>query len=255
MAFSPATRSLSAFRSLSVDRHVRPLPRLFIGLALYGFADALIIRAAIGVDPWMAFTQGLSVLTGWGVGWLANISGLLILLLWIPLRQRPGLGTLANILVVGTMIEVGLWLLPVPAAAGLWAQILFFTAGLLLLAVASGIYIGTGLGPGPRDGLITGIHSRLGWPIWLARTVVEGTVLAIGWLLGGDVGVGTVVFAVLIGPLCGLTLPLFAGRRARALSDPALIDTAPVGPAPVGTAPVSPSSPPPSAPASSRAPA
>lgn len=200
--------------------------RLVVGLVLYGIADALMIRAAIGVDPWTVFAQGASQVSGWGIGLLTNVIGLLVLLLWIPLRQRPGLGTLLNVLLVGTSIELGLWLLPVPSV--LWAQVLYFAAGMLLLAVASGIYIGVGLGPGPRDGLMTGLHSRLGWPLWLGRTAVEGTVLLVGWLLGGDVGVGTLVFAVLIGPLCGVMLPLLArgpgwvaasaGARARATS-------------------------------------
>lgn len=184
------------------------LTQLVLGLMLYGIADALMIRAAIGVDPWTVFAQGLAGLTGIGIGWLTNLIGLAVLLLWIPLRQRPGAGTLLNVLLVGSSIELGLWLLPSPTA--LWLQIVYFAAGLVLLAVASGLYIGARLGPGPRDGLMTGIHSRLGWPIWIARMSVEGSVLLVGWLLGGDVGVGTVVFAVAIGPLCGLTLPLFA---------------------------------------------
>ncbi len=183
------------------------LLRLIPGLLLYGIADAFMIRAAIGVDSWTVFAQGISVRTGLSIGLLTNIIGLLVLLLWIPLRQKPGMGTVLNILLVGPGIELGLWLLPTPEA--LWLRVVFFTIGLLLLAVASGIYIGAHLGPGPRDGLMTGIHSRFGTPIWIARTGVEVTVLIIGWILGGNVGVGTVAFALLIGPLCNLTLPLF----------------------------------------------
>lgn len=186
----------------------RRIIQLLIGLVLYGIADAMMIRAAIGVDPWTVFAQGFSNLTGIGIGWLTNIIGLLVLLLWIPLRQKPGIGTVLNILIIGPSIELGLWLIPSPPE--LWQQILLFTAGLLLLAVASGLYIGSHFGPGPRDGLMTGIHSRTGWPIWIGRTIVEVTVLVIGWLLGGDVGFGTLAFAVLIGPLCGITLPMFA---------------------------------------------
>jgi uncharacterized membrane protein YczE len=183
--------------------------RLLGGLVLYGFADSLIIRAAVGVEPWTVLAQGVAERTGWGIGILTNVIGLGVLLLWIPLRKRPGIGTLLNVLLVGTTIEFGLWL--IPPVDLLWLQILLFVAGLLLLAVASGIYIGAALGPGPRDGLMTGIHSRLGWPIWLARGVVEGSVLLVGWLLGGDVGIGTLVFALTIGPLCGLTLRWFGG--------------------------------------------
>ncbi|WP_449282104.1 membrane protein YczE [Leucobacter sp.] len=187
--------------------------RLIPGLLLYGIADAFMIRAAIGVDPWTVFAQGLSVRTGLGIGLLTNIIGLLVLLLWIPLRQRPGIGTVLNILLVGPGIELGLWLLPVPEA--LWLRVLFFAIGLVLLAVASGVYIGAHLGPGPRDGLMTGIHARFGTPIWVGRTAVEVTVLAIGWVLGGNVGLGTVAFALLIGPLCSVTLPLFDPRLRR----------------------------------------
>ncbi|WP_368498492.1 YitT family protein [Herbiconiux sp. A18JL235] len=189
------------------------IPQLVVGLVLYGFADALIIRAAIGVAPWTVFAQGLSNVTGLGIGLLTNIVGLCVLAFWIPLRQRPGLGTVLNVLLIGPSIELGLWLLP--TVSELWQQALLFAAGLLLLAVASGIYIGARMGPGPRDGLMTGIHSRLGWPIWRGRALVEGSVLVVGWLLGGNVGVGTVLFAVLIGPLCGVTLRLFGvtGKR------------------------------------------
>jgi len=190
------------------------LARLVAGLFLYGFAEALMIRAAVGIDPWTVFAQGVSRATGLSIGVVTILIGALVLLAWIPLRQRPGLGTVLNVLLLGPFIEVGLWLLPSPVGT-LWIQITYFTAGLLLLAVASGIYIGVAFGPGPRDGLMTGIHSRLGWPIWAGRTAVEGTVLAVGWLLGGDVGFGTLAFALLIGPLCGITLPLFAGRAGR----------------------------------------
>lgn len=181
--------------------------RLIPGLLLYGLADALMIKAAIGVDSWTVFTQGISVHTGFGIGILTNIIGLAVLLIWIPLRQKPGLGTVLNILLVGPGIELGLWLLPTPET--MWLRVAYFAAGLVLLAFASGIYISARLGPGPRDGLMTGFHLRFGTPIWVARTGIEVTVVTIGWLLGGNVGIGTLVFALLIGPLCALTLPLF----------------------------------------------
>ncbi|KQM59359.1 membrane protein YczE [Agreia sp. Leaf210] len=191
----------------------RRLARLISGLALYAFADALMIRAALGVDPWTVFAQGLVVQTGLGFGLLTNIIGGLVLLLWIPLRQRPGLGTVLNVLLIGPFIELSLWILP--AMPNVWAQAGMFTAGLVLLAVASGIYIGAQMGPGPRDGLMTGIHNRFGWPIWVGRFGVEATVLLIGWLLGGNVGLGTLAFALLIGPLCNITLPLMGVRSGR----------------------------------------
>ena len=189
------------------------LVRLIPGLLLYGVADAFMIEAAVGVDSWTVFAQGISVHTGLSIGLLTNIIGLLVLLLWIPLKQKPGLGTVLNILLVGPGIELGLWLLPTPDA--MWLRVVFFVIGLLLLAVASGIYIGANLGPGPRDGLMTGIHSRFGTPLWVGRTAVEVTVLVIGWILGGNVGVGTVAFALLIGPLCNITLPLLDPATAK----------------------------------------
>ena len=185
--------------------------QLLIGLVLYGVGISLMVQAAIGLDPWTVFAQGISIHTGIGIGWLSNIIGVFVLLLWIPLRQRPGVGTLLNILIIGPSLELGLWLIPQPEGF-LW-QALMFAAGLLMLAVASGLYIGAKFGPGPRDGLMTGLHARLGWPIWVARSVVEITVLATGWLLGGNVGIGTLAFALLVGPLCNWTLPMFDTRR------------------------------------------
>lgn len=189
----------------------RRLTQLLIGLVLYGVADALIIRASIGVDPWTVFAQGVSAHTGIGIGWLTNIIGFVVLLLWIPLRQRPGLGTVLNILIIGPSIELGLWLVPVTDA--LWIRIPLFAVGLFLLAIASGLYIGAALGPGPRDGLMTGIHTRFGWPIWAGRTAVEVSVVAVGWMLGGQVGAGTLAFALLVGPLVGVTLRWFSIPR------------------------------------------
>jgi uncharacterized membrane protein YczE len=213
----------------------RRIIQLLVGLVLYGIAGALMIRAVLGVDPWTVLAQGLSVRTGLGIGILTNIIGVLVLLLWIPLRQKPGVGTVLNILIIGPSIELGLWL--VPPMTQLWAQILVFAAGLLLLAVASGLYIGARMGPGPRDGLMTGLHRRFGVPIWVARTSVEITVLTIGWILGGNVGVGTVAFALLIGPLCNITLPLFAIRAPEADSAAVETDRTPTVPVPTATPP------------------
>ncbi|MGY4858346.1 membrane protein YczE [Cryobacterium sp. AP23] len=188
----------------------RRLVQLLIGLFLYGIGIALIVRGGIGVAPWDVLTQGIDSHAHLGFGLVTTIISGIVLLLWIPLRQKLGVGTVANALLVGPSADVGLWL--IPADLDLWVRVLLFAAGLVLLAVASGIYIGADLGPGPRDGLMTGLHGRTGWPIWAVRTGIEGSVLAIGWLLGGNVGVGTVLFALLVGPLCQWTLPLFARR-------------------------------------------
>ncbi len=171
----------------------RRVLQLVVGLALYGFGCGLTIVAGLGVDPWTVFAEGLAQRTGIGVGWITNIVGLAVLLLWIPLRQKPGAGTLLNVLLVGTAIQATVTV--IPPVHGLIAQALVLLAGVLVVAVASGLYIGARFGPGPRDGLMTGMHNRFGWPIWVARLTVEVTVLTIGWLLGGTVGIGTVVFA------------------------------------------------------------
>ena len=182
--------------------------RLLIGLGLYGAAIALMVRAHLGVGPWDVLSQGVAGVTALPFGVVTNGIGALLLLVWWPLRQRPGIGTLANVLLVGSSAQAVLDVTgPVD---GLVAQATLFAAGMVLLAVATGVYVGAGLGAGPRDGLMLGLHRRLGLPIWLARTLVEGTALLAGWLLGGNVGIGTVVFAVGIGPLCGLTVRLMA---------------------------------------------
>ena len=186
---------------------IRRAVQLLLGLCLYGIALAFILRAAIGVAPWDVLTQGISLKTGWGFGTITVVVGAVVLLFWIPLKQKPGIGTVLNVLLVGPAADLGLWLLPTDL--DLWARILLFPAGLVLLALATGLYIGARFGPGPRDGLMTGIRDRTGWPIWVGRTGVELVVLAAGWLLGGTVGIGTVLFALLIGPLCNITIPWF----------------------------------------------
>ena len=181
--------------------------QLLIGLFLYGFSLAMMIRATLGVSPWDVLGQGAALQTGVPFGLMTNIIGAIVLLLWIPLRQKPGIGTLLNVLLVGPSAEVGLAVLGEPTQ--LWVRIVLFAGGLMLLAVSSGLYIGAQYGPGPRDGLMTGVHRRFGLPIWLVRTAIEGTVLLLGWLFGGPVGLGTVAVVLLIGPLVHLALPLF----------------------------------------------
>jgi len=184
----------------------RRVLQLLIGLILYGFGCALTVEAGLGVDPWTVFAQGVAIHTGIGIGWITNIVGFLVLLVWIPLRQKPGVGTIANILLVGTSMQATLAI--VPPVSGTLAQFAVLLGGILVVAVASGLYIGARFGPGPRDGLMTGMNARLGWPIWLCRLLVEATVLVAGWVLGGTVGIGTVLFAILIGPLVHIALPL-----------------------------------------------
>ena len=204
----------------------RRLTQLIIGLFLYGMGIALIVRGAIGVAPWDVLTQGVDNHTHLGFGLITVILSGVVLLLWIPLRQKPGVGTVLNALLVGPSADVGLAL--IPADLDLWARILLFAAGLLLLAVATGLYIGAHFGSGPRDGLMTGLHRRTGWPIWIVRTGIELTVLSIGWALGGNVGVGTVLFAVLVGPLCNWTIPFFSIRRPASVDASEEADQRPV---------------------------
>jgi uncharacterized membrane protein YczE len=184
----------------------RRIVQLAVGLFAYGIAISLMIRAGIGVSPWDVLSQGVSLHTGIPFGLVTNIIGLVVLLFWIPIRQKPGIGTVANVIVIGPSAQFGLWLLP--EQTDLVARILFFAGGLALLAIATGLYIGARFGPGPRDGLMTGIHRRFGWRIWIVRTAIEVVVLTIGWLLGGNVGIGTLAFALLVGPMVSVTLPL-----------------------------------------------
>jgi uncharacterized membrane protein YczE len=175
----------------------------------------MLLLAGLGVDPWDVFHQGLSRRLGLGVGTWAIIVGVAVLLLWIPLRQRPGLGTLSNVVIVGLVIDVVL--AEVPPVHGLAARLLVMCGGVILNGIATGAYIGAGLGPGPRDGLMLGLAAR-GHSIRVMRTCIELTVLVTGWLLGGTVGIGTVVYALSIGPIAHVSIPLLAiepsGRAA-----------------------------------------
>ena len=186
---------------------LRRVAQLLAGLFFYGFSSGMMIRAGLGVSPWDVLGQGTSLQTGIPFGFVTNLIGLVVLLLWIPLRQKPGPGTVLNVLLVGPSAEVALAVLATPG--NVVDQIVLFAAGLVLLAVATGLYIGARMGPGPRDGLMTGLHARFGWPIWAVRTGIEVSVLAVGWALGGAVGLGTVAFALLIGPMVNRTVPFF----------------------------------------------
>jgi|SRR5579875_999871 len=183
---------------------IRRLSQLYAGLVLYGLSDSMLLLAGLGVDPWDVLHQGLSRRLGLGVGTWALIVGAAVLILWRPLRQRPGFGTLSNALVIGPVIDLALALIPAPHGPALrWSMML---GGVVLNGVATGAYIGAGLGPGPRDGLMVGLASR-GHSLRAARTTIEATVLLGGWLLGGTVGIGTIAYALGIGPLVHVFVP------------------------------------------------
>ena len=198
---------------------MRRLIQLHLGLCLFGFALALMVRATLGLDPWNVFQQGLIGLTGLTLGQLSIVIGVVVMLAWIPLRQKPGYGTIANIFVIGLVVDASLAVLP--EFEGLALRAVLMVTGVVLNAVGSAAYIGAGMGPGPRDGLMTGLHERLGWSIRVSRLSIEATVLAAGWLLGGVVGVGTVLYAVAMGPLVQFFLPMFT------LSPPLKVSPAP----------------------------
>lgn len=185
---------------------IRRLPQLLAGLALYGVSMGLQIRSALGLDPWDVLHQALSNRTGLTFGTITAIVGALVLLCWIPLRQRPGVGTVGNIVVIAIAVDATLALVTQPSS--LVARITLLVAGVVLNGLASAAYIGVRLGPGPRDGLMTGLTARTGLSIRLVRTGIELTVVATGWLLGGTVGVGTILYALAIGPLTQAFLPL-----------------------------------------------
>lgn len=195
---------------------------LLSGLALYGVSDGLLVQAGLGLDPWDVLHQGLARLTGMQVGTWSIIVGALVLLGWIPLRQRPGVGTACNVVLIGLGINATLALVPAPHALD-WQAALLVTA-VILNGIATGAYIGAGLGPGPRDGLTTAIAGR-GHSIRVVRTTIELGVLAAGWLLGGTVGVGTAVYALAIGPVTHLTIPALRLADRPKAPQPAAVPT------------------------------
>jgi uncharacterized membrane protein YczE len=196
------------------DRRVRRFSQLAVGLVLYGVTASMLVLANLGLDPWDVFHQGMSRTFGLGIGTWAIIASELVLVCgWIPLHQRPGIGTVTNAVVVGLVMDVILAAVHSPHA--LWARIALLVAGVVGNGFATGFYIGAGLGPGPRDGLSVGIANR-GHSMRVVRTTIEGSVLITGFLLGGKVGIGTVVYAVAIGPITHHTIPTLAiGRRQR----------------------------------------
>ncbi|MFE4335797.1 YitT family protein [Streptomyces sp. NPDC056831] len=194
----------------------RRLIQLYVGLALYGASSALLVRAGLGLEPWGVLHQGLAERTGLSIGVVSIIVGAAVLLLWIPIRQRPGLGTVSNVFAIGIAMDGTLTL--VPDVHGLAAQIAVMVAGVVVNGVATGLYIAAQFGPGPRDGLMTGLHLRTGRSIRLLRTLIEVAVVVTGFVLGGSLGAGTVLYALAIGPLAQFFLHFFAigGKPAAA---------------------------------------
>lgn len=198
---------LGPVAQLRAGRLGRRIPQLVLGLVLYGTSMALLVRGALGVMPWDVLHQGLSRHIPLTFGQVVIVTSMAVLLLWVPLRQPPGLGTILNAVVIGLVVDPVLAWLDEPT--GLLPRIALMTAGIVLNAAATAMYIGAQLGPGPRDGLMTGLAKSSGRSIRLVRTVIEVAVVALGWLLGGVVGLGTVAYALLIGPLTQAMLPAF----------------------------------------------
>ncbi len=169
----------------------------------------MLVTADLGVSPWTVFAQGLSVRLPISIGVATFLSSCLVLLLWIPLRERPGLGTISNAIVIALSLQVMVLVLPHPSNVAV--RFAMVVLGIAMIGFGSGLYLTTNLGPGPRDGWMTGIHLRTGWPIAAVRLGIEAVVLVLGWLLGGTVGIGTVLFALMIGPSVGYGLRV-AGR-------------------------------------------
>ncbi len=198
---------------------LRRLLQLYIGLVLYGVSTALFVHANLGADPWDVFHLGVAKQLGISFGTVIILTGAAVLLLWIPIRQMPGLGTVSNVIVLGLAADATLAVLP--PLESLVARSALLVVAIVMNAIATGMYIGAGFGPGPRDGLMTGLHARTGWSLRSIRTAIELSVLLIGCLLGGKFGVGTVIYALSIGPLIQLCLPRFSQPvRRRAVSTP-----------------------------------
>jgi uncharacterized membrane protein YczE len=189
-----------------VRRAITRTGALLVGLTGYGFSMALMVRAGLGLDPWDVFHQGLAGRTGMTIGIASAVVGVAVLLAWIPLRNRPGIGTVANVIVIAVTVDAGMAMLPTPES--LPVRVAMMLGAVVLNGLSTVLYIGAGMGPGPRDGLMTGLVARTGLSVRLVRTSIEATVLAVGWLLGGTVGIGTVVYAFGIGPLVQLIVRL-----------------------------------------------
>ena len=181
---------------------------LFFGLAIFGLGDSLLVQGNVGNAPWTVFSQGLTLKTGMSIGWATFVISVFVLLIWIPLNEKPGFGTLANIVLIATFIEVGTHIFPQQNST--LSGILFSLIGIAMVGLGSALYITCGLGPGPRDGAMTGIHYKTGIRVGRVRLGIEVVVLIIGWLMGGTVGIGTALFALLIGQSVAIFLGIVA---------------------------------------------
>jgi uncharacterized membrane protein YczE len=179
---------------------------LNLGLVLFGLGEAMLIASGAGVSPWTVLAQGISSKTDWSVGFSTMIVSFSVLIMWLPLRQKPGMGTILNALIIAFMIDFSLHLLPNPQTLG-W-QLVQVASGILVIGIASGIYLTANLGAGPRDGLMTGLQIKTGFPIASIRIAIEITVVSIGWYLGGTVGIGTIMFAFGVGPCVAIGILL-----------------------------------------------
>jgi uncharacterized membrane protein YczE len=209
--------SVKQLPRLTGRRLPRRLIQLYLGLILYGVSMALLVESTLGLDPWDVLHQGLALKTGLRFGWIVIGASVLVLLAWIPLRQKPGFGTVSNAIVIGLAVDGALALLP--TVQPLWLRISFMVGGIVLNGIATGLYIGARLGPGPRDGLMTGLAAR-GHSIRVVRTAIEVSVLVAGFLLGGTVGIGTLLYAVSIGPLAHVFIPYFTVPQPAAPAEP-----------------------------------
>lgn len=199
--------SMTPVEQLRAGRTTRRLLQLAVGLTLYGVSMGMMVRSGLGLDPWDVFHYGIAQHLPVSFGTVTIIVGVAVLLLWIPLRQWPGLGTVANVIVIGLATDATLALLDAPDAMAVRVALLL--GGIVFNGLAGALYIGSQFGPGPRDGLMTGLVRRTGRSFRLVRTSIEVTVLVVGWLMGGVVGLGTILYAVLIGPVVQVFLPLF----------------------------------------------
>lgn len=203
------------------DRFAQRLARCVLGLGCFGLGISMLFASTLGTGPWDVFHKGLAELTGLSVGVTIEVVGLLILLLWIPLHIRPGIGTILNAIQIGLVVDLIGDRLPV--TDNIVGRLAYVLGGTTIIALGSGLYIGAGLGSGPRDGLMLGLEKR-GISLRLGRTIVEATALALGWLMGGTVGIGTVIFLVAIGPMVQWFLPRL--RMSAAVGEPTTADLA-----------------------------
>jgi uncharacterized membrane protein YczE len=205
--------SWSAPHPLTIQiRWVTWIP-LLLGLALFGLGEAILVAAGVGVSPWTVLAEGVALTTRLSIGWASLLISGLVLLLWIPLRQMPGVGTLCNAVIISAMLEGALPYLPRPD--GLWSGVIMAALGIAVIGLGSGLYLIANCGPGPRDGLMTGIQRRTGWPVAAIRGAIEVTVVSLGFVLGGTVGVGTLMFALGVGPAVAIGLSLVGSLAIR----------------------------------------